>query len=303
MKNGKWISTKDAIDETTPLLVSIRCMVYNHGPYLRQCLDGFVKQQTSFRFEAIVHDDASTDDSASIIREYAEKYPEIIKPLYEEKNLYSVDKHELHRKMDEACIGKYVATCEGDDYWIDPLKLQKQVDFMESHPDCSMCITAYYNKYGEELVERRVYNEDVEICSMEDIIRQNGSFFSTASIVYRRECFTEYPEWTKNAPVGDIPMLLVLAARGNVAYINEIMNVYRRNSTNSWSQRISKNVSYLVQHRVRLNKMWEDYDEWTSRKYHKYIGKSKRKMNRQFDRLIVGAVIRKLTSFIKPRTA
>lgn len=119
-----------------PLMVTIRCIAYNHGPYIRQCLEGFVMQKTNFRFEAIVHDDASTDSTATIIREYAEKYPNIIKPIFETENQYSKYDGSLQRIMDHACMhGKYVALCEGDDYWIDPYKLQKQVDFLESHPE------------------------------------------------------------------------------------------------------------------------------------------------------------------------
>jgi len=125
------------------LIVSIRCIVYNQAPYLRQCLDGFVMQKTNFRFEAIVHDDASTDDSASIIEEYAEKYPEIIKPILETENQYSKHDGSLRRIVDSACKGKYIALCEGDDYWTDPLKLQKQVDFLESHPEYGMCCTDF----------------------------------------------------------------------------------------------------------------------------------------------------------------
>jgi len=132
-------TTKD--NET--LIVSIRCIVYNQAPYLRQCLDGFVMQKTDFRFEAIVHDDASTDDSASIIEEYAEKYPEIIKPILETENQYSKHDGSLRRIVDSACKGKYIALCEGDDYWTDPLKLQKQIDFMESHPEYGMCCTDF----------------------------------------------------------------------------------------------------------------------------------------------------------------
>ena len=121
------------------LLVSIQCLVYNHEPYLRQCLDGFVMQKTNFKFEAIVHDDVSTDNSAAIIREYAEKYPDIIKPIFETENQYSKHDGSLDKIMADACNGKYIALCEGDDYWIDPLKLQKQVDFMESNIAFSMC--------------------------------------------------------------------------------------------------------------------------------------------------------------------
>ena len=126
-------------------LVSIRCAVYNHEPFLRQCLDGFVMQQTTFPFEAIVHDDASTDGSASIIREYAEKYPDIIKPIFETENQYSKHDGSILRIMDAAMHpdSKYIAACEGDDYWTDPHKLQIQVDFLESHPDFVICSHDY----------------------------------------------------------------------------------------------------------------------------------------------------------------
>ena len=125
------------------LMVTIHCLVYNHKPYLRQCLDGFVMQKTNFRFEAIVHDDASTDGSTEIIREYAEKYPEIIKPIIETENQYSKHDGSIGRIMEAHTYGKYVAICEGDDYWIDPLKLQKQVDFLNNNLDYSLVHTSF----------------------------------------------------------------------------------------------------------------------------------------------------------------
>ena len=127
-------------------LVAIKCLVYNHEPYLRDCLEGFVMQQTNFPFVAIVHDDASTDGSAAIIREYEEKYPNIIKPIYETENQYSKHDGSVGRIVDAAIDdtgAKYVAMCEGDDYWTDPLKLQKQVDFMEANPEYGLCYTDF----------------------------------------------------------------------------------------------------------------------------------------------------------------
>ena len=124
-------------------LVSIQCLVYNHEPYLRQCLDGFVMQKTNFPFEAIIHDDVSTDNSVAIIREYAEKYPDIIKPIYEKENQYSKHDGSL-RKIILAAFSpysKYIAICEGDDYWTDPYKLQKQVDYLDNHPECGLVYT------------------------------------------------------------------------------------------------------------------------------------------------------------------
>ena len=126
------------MEQEKKVLVSIVCATFNHENYIRKCLEGFVMQKTSFPFEAIVHDDASTDGTASIVREFAEKYPDIIKPIFEKENLWSKKDGSLNRVLEEAATGKYVATCEGDDYWIDPYKLQKQVDFLESHQDYSL---------------------------------------------------------------------------------------------------------------------------------------------------------------------
>lgn len=122
-------------------LVSICCLTYNHAKYVRQCIDGFLMQKTSFPIEILVHDDASTDGTDVILQEYESKYPNIIFPIYETENKYS---NGYRGRMDivfnySRARGKYIASCEGDDYWTDPLKLQKQVDFMESHPEYSIC--------------------------------------------------------------------------------------------------------------------------------------------------------------------
>jgi glycosyltransferase involved in cell wall biosynthesis len=130
----------------TPL-VSICCLTFNHEAFVRQCLDGFLMQKTDFDIEILVHDDASTDNTQSILREYESKYPDKIFPLYETENKYS---NGYKGRMDivfnyARARGKYIASCEGDDYWTDPQKLQKQVDFMESHPDYSVCFHRWSN--------------------------------------------------------------------------------------------------------------------------------------------------------------
>lgn len=123
------------------VLVSIICDVYNHEPYLRLCLDGFIFQKTNFPFEVLIHDDASTDNSASIIIEYTKKYPDIFKPIIQKENQYSKKVGIWKTFQFPRVSGKYVAFCEGDDYWIDPLKLQKQVDYLETHPECVLVHT------------------------------------------------------------------------------------------------------------------------------------------------------------------
>lgn len=125
------------------ILVSVVCDVYNHEPYLRQCFDGFVMQKTNFKFEVLVHDDASTDKSAEIIIEYTNKYPDIFKPIIQKENQYSKGVGIWKTYQFPRVKGKYVAFCEGDDYWIDPLKLQKQVTAIESDSKNTMVYTAF----------------------------------------------------------------------------------------------------------------------------------------------------------------
>lgn len=132
-----------------PIMVSVCCLVYNHEPFLRECFDGFVMQKTNFPIEILVHDDASTDHSADIIREYTSKYPHLFKPIYQTENQYSKGVPITAKYQFPRAKGKYIAMCEGDDYRTDPLKLQKQVDFMEKHNDYVLSFHNAINMYKE----------------------------------------------------------------------------------------------------------------------------------------------------------
>lgn len=134
----------------TQLILTVLCTTYNHKDYIRQCLDGIVMQRTNFHFEAVVHDDASTDGTSDIVREYAEKYPNIITPIIQPENLFSKRDGSLRKALMAACRGKYIANLEGDDYWTDPLKLQKQVDYLENHPNCGLVRTDFNRYYQVE---------------------------------------------------------------------------------------------------------------------------------------------------------
>lgn len=140
----------------TPL-VSVCCITYNHAQFIRKCLDGFLMQKTNFPIEILIHDDCSTDGTTEIIRDYEAKYPDLIFPLYEEENQYQKGKAaEIDLYNYRRARGKYIAYCEGDDYWTDPLKLQKQVDFMEANPEYSVC----WHRSKQFIVETGEYIED-----------------------------------------------------------------------------------------------------------------------------------------------
>lgn len=222
--------------DSRELMVSIRCLVYNHEPYLRQCLDGFVMQQTNFRFEAIVHDDASTDGSAAIIREYAAKYPDIIKPIYETENQYSKRDGSLSRIINAHTHGKYVAYCEGDDYWSDSQKLQKQVDFLETNPDFVLCTHRFYilNDDAQKIVEdwNGRFKDGVEF-DLESFISRKYWLTQPLTLLYRYGVWNmeEYRQY-KNAK--DVTLIYYLLKKGKGIMLKDLMGVYRIHKGGVW---------------------------------------------------------------------
>ena len=208
-------------------LVSIRCLVYNHEKFLRQCLEGFVMQQCSFPFVAVVHDDASTDGSAAIIKEYAQRYPDIIKPIFEQENLFSKHDGSLRCMLNQACLGKYIAFCEGDDYWTDPLKLQKQVTFLEDHPDYALCFHRARMIYEDGLKACGVNYEKAEDRDYGHQEMLRWMYAPTASMVLRREVLDYEAKERDKIIYGDQYMVLCSYRFGKVRGMSDFMSVYR----------------------------------------------------------------------------
>ena len=238
--------------ENEPLMVTILCLVYNHESYIRQCLEGFVMQKTNFRFEAIVHDDASTDGTAAIIREYAEKYPDIIKPIFETENQYSKGDGSLGRIMTAHTHGKYVAICEGDDYWIDPLKLQRQVDFLEGNPEYVLTYTgAYIVNANSEKQRWRYFLQKRYSGDVTKYLFCKGSFIITATTCYRSDYIAEFTHEKSMIPfplkMGDLPLWLFLSLKGKFKYIDEKTTCYRilPQSASHFKER-EKRIEYIL---------------------------------------------------------
>ena len=228
------------MNEKAPL-VAIHCLVYNHEPYLRDCFEGFVMQQTNFPFVAIVHDDVSTDGSAAIIREYEAKYPHIFKPIYETENQYSKKDGSLERIMNaaiDATGAQYVAMCEGDDYWIDSHKLQRQVDLLESDETLmAVCTdTSIVDNHSNILNPKRggVVKNDIEgRYNLRDFFSGDHQY-PTASVTYRnihKDEIRQKMVHTRNAYLGDWTMWICLHIYGDFYFINEPMVAYRINPT------------------------------------------------------------------------
>lgn len=203
-------------------LVSICCITYNHEAFIKEALEGFVMQKTNFPYEIVISDDCSKDRTRSVIAEYKAAYPDLFNDVSPDQNMGAMANFQYVQKQSK---GKYIAICEGDDYWIDPYKLQKQVDFMETHPDYVACFhnARVYN--GSQYWLFNSVNEN-HFPSTDDIIIRKW-FIATPALMFRN-CIESFPEWSKNVLNGDFLLELLLAMEGKFYYMDDAMAVYRK---------------------------------------------------------------------------
>ncbi len=252
-------------------MVSIVCNTYNHEKYIADALEGFVSQKTTFPIEILVMDDASTDRTADIIREYEKKYPEIIKPVYQTENQYSQGLKPGAQNRTRA-KGKYIAICEGDDYWIDEYKLQKQVDYMESHPDCTFCFTNGYRCYGiNKPTEKKIIP-----WTKYSIVKKNSSIYNvgeielmgyvpTCSFVWRNGLF--FLPVAENAFQGDELWKISMTNHGYAYFIDEPMVVYRQGNKNSATAQWKSNIAKYVSIDDKFIQLFSDLERLLDKKY------------------------------------
>ena len=252
------------------IIVSVFCATYNHGKYIRDALEGFVSQKTSFPFEVIVHDDASTDNTAEVIKEYEKKYPGIIKPIYQSENIHNKKINRNYAYMLPNAKGKYIALCEGDDYWIDEYKLQKQVDYMEQHPECSLIAHKSYVLNcddGKMTIFSDADFSDTNWDVPQKIAISNESLFQTASMLFKKSYYYTNEQFLRTHPNYDYVYKILLATEGTVHIIPDIMSVYRRNTKGSWTERIWKNNENQINHIHQTIKNLEAINEYKNHKF------------------------------------
>lgn len=252
------------------IMVSVICNAYNHEPYISKCLDGLVMQITNFRYEILIHDDASRDRTAEIIREYEKRYPEIIKPIYQTENQYS--KGGIGKFQYPRAKGKYIAFCEGDDYWTDSYKLQKQFDALEAHPEVDMCAHAalIISEDGTSEVGEVCPRQEICIIPAEDVIAGDGGFVATNSLMYRNGFENNDRNFRKVWSI-DYSLQIAGALRGGMLYLPEIMSVYRYMSMGSWS---AAQANDIEKRKDTLNKkiaMLQELNSETKGVYHDVI--------------------------------
>lgn len=258
-----WAWGNEFIVMEEQIVVSILCTAYNHEPYIRQCLDGFVMQKTNFKFEAIVHEDASTDNTAFVIREYAEKYPDIIVPIYQTENQYR--KTNIYSTyLYPRCKGKYIAICEGDDYWTDPYKLQKQVDFLDANSDYSLCFANAIEHWEDGSKDDRCFSnvEDRDYTGVEIYKKWT---IPTASVVYRKEiAFSDrFKEVTSNRNFifGDIVWFLTCAEFGKLRGMSDIVSVYRRHDNGMTIAKLKDWDLKFLKHHIAIYEVFNIFVE------------------------------------------
>lgn len=233
-----------SLDMSVKPLVSIWCLTYNFAPFIRQAMEGFLAQETDFPYEILIHDDFSTDDTVAVLREYQQKYPDKIRLLLEEANQGT--KH-LHRFLDKV-RGDYVAICEGDDYWTDPHKLQKQLGFLREHPEYAMAFTACDIEENGVIVDAREPYKKVKTVSAGTVIVVGGFLCPSASLVIKKEHLYTLPDYYFQADTADYPMQIHMASCGKVYYLPDHTCVYRRGRAGSWSTNVKASQERYLAH-------------------------------------------------------
>ena len=252
------------------IVVTVICLAYNHEAWIRDALEGFVTQEAPFRFEVLVHDDASTDGTADVIRDYARRFPEIIRPVLESENRMSRGVAIGPQLLAPLVRGRYVALCEGDDYWIDPCKLRKQVAALEAHPDVDICAHRVLRVRASDgrpqgSVAPRLRET---LIPAQDVILGGGSrFVATSSLLCRTDV---YRAWTpmREVLVSDYVVQLQGAMRGGMYYLPDRMSVYRTGVPGSWNER---NSGQRSAQREKNRRMLQAFDNYTEGRFHRAV--------------------------------
>lgn len=246
-------------------LLSVCLITYNHVKYIRDAIEGVLIQKVSFTWELIIADDFSTDGTREIILEYKAKYPNFIKLIFQKKNIGPT---RSWLALLNAPKSKYIAYFEGDDYWTDPCKLQKQVNILEENPNFSLCFHNAIISDEKSLKCVKLFNppNQKKINTIEDVIR--GWIIPSASLMFRTELLT-YPEWIINVYNGDYAIELILADQGPCWYINEAMSIYRKNASGVSSN--PQNAHYNGYKKIRST--LKAFNNYSNKKYDKNIKK------------------------------
>jgi glycosyltransferase involved in cell wall biosynthesis len=206
--------------------VSISLVTFNHEKYIAQAIESILMQVVNFDYEIIIGEDYSSDRTRDIVKEYYHKYPDKIRLILPEQNLGCYGQKIFVQTL-KACQGDYIALLDGDDYWTSANKLQMQVDFLDSHPDCVICFHDVVKIIENGSLESIQYNDfqPKAISTIKHLLKSN--FIPTCSTLYRNRLFSDFPDWYYDLICGDWILHVFNAQHGHIGYINQNMGVYR----------------------------------------------------------------------------
>ncbi len=254
-----------------PLMVSINCVAFNHEYCIENALDSFLMQETDFAFEILIHDDVSTDRTVEIIKEYERKFPNIVKPIYQTVNQFSQGINPmsfLFPKMK----GKYMAFCDGDDYWIDTQKLKIQVEEMEKFPDINMSFHPTYRLLNgkKDGVLSKHANKN-RVFTLDEVVLGGGEFCPTVSLMFRSRLISDFPEWFTTIIPGDYPVQIMGSVNGGALYIDRCMSVYRVGEIGAWSNLSRDNSQKQKEHLLSFHNMLHKMNNYLDNRLEKEI--------------------------------
>lgn len=254
------------------ILVSVICLTYNQEKYIAQCMDSLVNQNTRFKYEIIVHDDNSNDDTQKILTEYETRYSDRVSLILQDENQYSKGINILDDIVVPRAKGKYIAICEGDDYWTDINKLEKQVEAMENNSKCWICSHAVsmVDEEGLNVIGKIAPSERNCIFNIAEVIKGDGGFVGTNSLLIRREAFEQKYTFRKVYPL-DYFLQIMGTLHGGMLYLTDEMSAYRTFSEGSWSNSMMQDQEKFCRHYKKMIIALRQLDDETEQVYHDEI--------------------------------
>ena len=265
------------------VMVSVLCVAFNHHKYIRRCLDSLVGQKTSFKYEIIVHDDASSDGTQEIIREYAGRFPNLIIPILQEENQYSNGKDIVKNFLYPAATGKYIVECECDDFWCDENKLQLQVEALKEHKNCVLCVHATNTVDAEEkkmdlhFPMMKIKEGIITTREFMDMTLDENSWpFHLSAFMVKKQLFEEYMDFkttgfpSKFFRVGDLPLYLYFGLQGDTYYIDRVMTTYTMES-GGFMSRVKADPRFAYKVSEGFIRGLTDFDEYSKHEYSAYV--------------------------------
>jgi len=254
--------------------ITVVVMTYNQKDYIKQALDSILSQNIDVDFDILIHDDCSNDGTYQLLLDYQNKHPKKIKIIRQESRRFLVEGFNMMicNYVVPHIDSKYVAYCDGDDYWIDNAKLQKQFDFMESNPNYSMCFHSAYQLRPNDDLSSKWFIKDEGDIGLKDLINENpGIPVATSSLFVKSGVFKNFSDWRKAYSIEDLPLYMTAAIEGKIHRLKDIMCVYRQFSIGSWSSQNKNNIERLISHQENLIKGIKLFDEKTNHTYNSLV--------------------------------